>query len=180
MKGTTYRFVKVVEGVYAALGTGRMNVGANSAVIVNDQDVLIVDTHTTPAALRAMIEELKTITDKPVRFVVNSHYHYDHAHGNQVFPDDVVLIGHEVTRQMLLGNVLEQYTYKTSFADRIPAQIEDLRAPGHRSRRGDQGTPPDAARSDQSVGPALKEVKPTPPNVTVTNKMTLYSRQPRD
>ena len=72
-----YKFQQIVPGIYSAIGTGAMNVGSNSAVIVNEDDVLIVDSHISPESGRAMLQELKTITDKPVRFLVNTHFHYD-------------------------------------------------------------------------------------------------------
>lgn len=50
-----------------------MVTGSNNVVVVGDREVLVVDTGTTPAAARAMVEDLKAITDKPVRCVVNTH-----------------------------------------------------------------------------------------------------------
>ena len=70
-----YRFQQVAPGVYSAIGTGVMNVGSNSAVIVNADDVVIVDSHISPASGRAILQELRSITDKPVRFLVNTHFH---------------------------------------------------------------------------------------------------------
>jgi glyoxylase-like metal-dependent hydrolase (beta-lactamase superfamily II) len=72
---------------------------------------LVVDSEITPAAARALVADLKAVTPKPVRYVVDSHYHYDHAHGNQVFMRDAQVIGHDNTRRRMLGNVLEQFTY---------------------------------------------------------------------
>lgn len=173
-RGPAYRFHKVTDDVYSAVGTGTMSVGSNSAVIINDQEVLIVDSHITPASARALLEELKSITSKPVRYVVSTHYHFDHAHGNQIFPPEVQIIGHEFTRQMLLGNVLEQRTYR-SFTSGLPAAIDALK------KQAASETDP-AARSkletqivvQQEYLEALKEITPTPPNVTLTAKMTLY------
>ena len=85
-----------------------MNVGSNSAVIVNRDDVMIVDSHISPESGRAMLQELKAITDKPVRFLINTHFHYDHTNGNQAFPPGVDIIGHEFTRRKLTGDILEQ------------------------------------------------------------------------
>ncbi len=77
-----HRFQKIAEGVYAALPNGAVNVVSNSTVIVDANDVVVVDSHATPAAARALVEDIKTITAKPVRYVINTHYHWDHAHGN--------------------------------------------------------------------------------------------------
>src|SRR4029077_8932506 len=120
-----YKFTEIVPGVYSAIGTGTMNVGSNSAVIVNRDEVMIVDSHISPESGRAMLQELKAITDKPVRFLINTHFHYDHTNGNQAFPPGVDIIGHEYTRRKLTGDVLE----KGMFADLLrglPKQIADL------------------------------------------------------
>jgi glyoxylase-like metal-dependent hydrolase (beta-lactamase superfamily II) len=57
----------------------------NTIVIVNDSDVLVFDTNTRPSCARAIVAEIRKITPKPVRFVVNSHWHPDHWSGNEVF-----------------------------------------------------------------------------------------------
>src|SRR6188508_873099 len=124
--GNAFRFNKVREGVYHAVGTGSLAVVGNSAIIVNDNDVIVVDDHVSPAAAWVLLEEIKSITDKPVRTVINTHFHFDHAHGNQVFAKDVEIIGHEFTRDMLLkGNPLQMPLYK-NYVEGLPRQIEDL------------------------------------------------------
>jgi glyoxylase-like metal-dependent hydrolase (beta-lactamase superfamily II) len=70
----THKFTQIVPGVYSAIGTGTPNVGSNSAVIVNQDDVLVVDSHISPESARVLLKELKTLTDKPVRFLVNTHF----------------------------------------------------------------------------------------------------------
>jgi glyoxylase-like metal-dependent hydrolase (beta-lactamase superfamily II) len=82
--GKAFRFNKVKDGIYQAIGTGALTVIGNSAVIVNDEDVVIVDDHASPAAAWVLLEEVKELSNKPVSAVINTHFHYDHAHGNQV------------------------------------------------------------------------------------------------
>ena len=84
-----HEFEEIAEGVYFATGTGSVFVQSNSLVIVNENDVVVVDSHVTPAAARSLLADLKTLTDKPVRFLINTHYHFDHAHGNQALPEGV-------------------------------------------------------------------------------------------
>src|SRR5215831_3982770 len=79
--GRAYKFEKIADGVYYATATGAMTTGSNNVLIVGNRDVLVVDTGTTPAAARAFQEDLKLVTDKPVRWVVNTHFHYDHTDG---------------------------------------------------------------------------------------------------
>lgn len=173
-KGVAHRFHKVTDTIYGAIGTGTMNVGANSGIIINDKEVLIVDSHITPASARVLLQELRGITDKPVRYVVNTHYHFDHAHGNQIFPDDVLIIGHELTREKLLGDVLNERTYR-SFTAPVPAQIEDLKkqVAGESDPAKKQGLQ-ERLEVAESYLAALAEIKPTPPNVTLKTRMTLF------
>src|SRR5947208_5778188 len=103
---SAHRFEKVAEGIYYATASGTMTVGANSPVILTDTEAVVIDSEITPAAARALVADLKAITDKPVRYVIDSHYHYDHAHGNQIFTPDVQVIGHDNTRKRMLTNVL--------------------------------------------------------------------------
>src|SRR5579862_3407030 len=96
--GKAYKFEKIADGVYYATSTGALATGSNNPVIVSDNEVMVVDTGTSPAAARAMIEDLKAITDKPVRYVVNTHFHYDHTDGNQVYASHAEIIGHEYVK----------------------------------------------------------------------------------
>ena len=83
--GKAFRFNKVRDGVYHAVGTGALAVVGNSSFIVNDDDVIVVDDHVSPAAAWVLLDEIKAITNKPVTTVINTHFHFDHAHGNQIF-----------------------------------------------------------------------------------------------
>ena len=80
-----HRFEKIADGIYYATASGTMNVGANSPVIVAGNETIVIDSETSPAAGRALVQDIKAVTDKPVKFVIDSHFHYDHLFGNQVF-----------------------------------------------------------------------------------------------
>src|SRR5678816_2709532 len=103
-----------------------MNVCANSPIILTDTEAIVIDSEITPAASRALVGDLKAITDKPVKYVIDYHYHYDHAFGNQVFTPTAQVIGHDNTHKRLLTNVMEQYTYLSSVQN-IPTRVEGLR-----------------------------------------------------
>jgi glyoxylase-like metal-dependent hydrolase (beta-lactamase superfamily II) len=95
VSGKAYKFEKIADGVYYATSTGALTTGSNNPVIVGENEVMVVDTGTSPAAARAMIDDLKVITDKPVKYVVNTHFHYDHTDGNQVYAGRADIIAHE-------------------------------------------------------------------------------------
>ena len=78
----------------------------NSVVIVNANDVLVFDTFTRPSTARTVLAEIRKLTDKPVRYVVNSHHHPDHWSGNEVYAQafpGLEIIASEETRQFMLN-----------------------------------------------------------------------------
>lgn len=94
-----FRIERLGEGIYAAIVNARppMYVFANALIVVGADQVLVVDTHASPSAARALIRELRGITSLPVRTVVNTHWHGDHVYGNGVYADsfpDVRIIAH--------------------------------------------------------------------------------------
>jgi len=99
---TLFTITQVRPGVYQAAGQPGRSVGANSAFIVTDRDVIVVDDHITLRAARALLAEIRRVTNLPVRYVVNTHFHYDHTSGNGAFGPDVELLSHPRTRAILL------------------------------------------------------------------------------
>jgi cyclase len=97
---------KIADGVYVAVrreSPGLMFNG-NSVFIVNDDDVVVVDTTITPSSARELLAELRKLTNKPVRYVINTHFHDDHVIGNQVFRDafpGVEFVAHDTAREDL-------------------------------------------------------------------------------
>ena len=177
----SHRFEEVAEGVWHGSGSGSVHTMSNVMVLVGESDTLVVDSHVTPAAARALLESLAVITDKPVRYLVNSHYHFDHAHGNQSFPEGVEIIGHEFTRAKLsgeLGNVLEESTFR-SFSDPVPETVARLER-----QAANETDPQRRAQLEQrhrvqlDYMNAIGEVRPTPPNITLDRKLTLYQDVP--
>jgi glyoxylase-like metal-dependent hydrolase (beta-lactamase superfamily II) len=169
----SHRFEEIADGVYFAIGTGSMTVMSNSLVIVNDDHVMVVDTSVSPAAARGLVEGIKTLSSLPIKYVFNTHYHFDHAHGNQIFGADVEIIGHEFVREMLQTDVLNQRTNR-SFTEGIPAQIAQLK-----TRISETSDPTERGRLETQLPiqeahwTAIQETRPTPPNVTYRDTMTL-------
>jgi cyclase len=119
--GLSFRFEKVAEGVYCAIGSGVPYFVANSVVIVSADGVLVVDSGPGPNEAFALRNAIRTLTDKPVRYVIDTHFHFDHALGEQAFPE-AVIIAHEATRKNLGPDVLGGSTLAANMAgmaDRI-------------------------------------------------------------
>jgi glyoxylase-like metal-dependent hydrolase (beta-lactamase superfamily II) len=101
-----FEMVKVADGVYAAIRTEPpgLTVNGNSIFILNDDDVVVVDTTLTPGTAKEELAVLRKLTSKPVKYVINTHWHDDHIMGNQVYRDafpGVEFIAHTATRDYL-------------------------------------------------------------------------------
>jgi cyclase len=173
--GKAFEFRQVVPGVYHAVGTGALAVGCNASIVVNDDDVLVVDTHMSPGAAWALREELKAITPKPVRYVVNTHWHWDHANGNGLYGAGVEIVGHEYTRQRLAAGDSTRGRSWDLFIGGLPARIDELRAriaaatdPAERGKLQTQL----AVLETQREGTANLTVRA--PTVTLNDHLTLH------
>jgi len=101
----SFDIVSVVPGVYAAIG--RAPVYGNGAFIVGPDSVVVVDTQYRPSWARDLITEIRKVTDKPVRYVINTHWHGDHTNGNQAyaaaFGPNVAFVAQTNTREDLIA-----------------------------------------------------------------------------
>src|ERR1035438_2274389 len=86
---------KVAGTVYMLQGAGG-NIGAS----VGDDGIVIVDDQYAPLAEKIQAA-LKGITDKPVRFIINTHYHPDHTGGNEYFQKQALIIAQDNVRKRL-------------------------------------------------------------------------------
>ena len=168
-----HRFIQVAPGVYAAIGNGTIETRDTSGVIINDNDVFLVDTNITPEATRRLVNDIKTLTDKPIRYVVNTHWHYDHADGNQIFGPDVTIIGHENERTAIVGGVLKN-RLALEFQN-LPGQLANIR----KQLDGEQDPArkkqlEDRLKVQEAYQEQLKETVPTPPSVTFADHMTIF------
>ncbi len=119
----------VADGVYAAIAKPAYKVNCNAAIILFDDAVLVVDTHSKPSAARALIEQIKKLTDKPVRYVVNTHFHWDHYQGNQAYPSSwpagVEIISSEATRANIEQRGIPRVKHEIVT---MPQEIEKLKS----------------------------------------------------
>jgi cyclase len=104
--GPAFEVQPVVPGVHVALRREPPGLwfDSNSVFIVGARDVVVVDTNVSPQSARETLAALRRLTDKPVRYVVNTHWHDDHHAGNQVYRDafpGVQFVGHARTREEL-------------------------------------------------------------------------------
>tara|TARA_R110001592_G_scaffold79072_3_gene236837 strand:- start:1403 stop:2482 length:1080 start_codon:yes stop_codon:yes gene_type:complete len=174
---SSHIFTEMADGVYQVTGTGEVYVMSNALMLVGANDVLLVDSHVTPNAANALLRSVRAVTDKPVRYLVNSHYHFDHAHGNQVFPNTVEIIGHSYTRAKLNGEMGDVLTESTmlSFTEGVPETVERLRAQlADTTGTEERARVARLLKSQEDHMISLREIVPTPPNITLESEMTIF------
>ena len=154
------------EGIYAAIRREPPGLleHANSLVIVNDVDVVVVDSQMTASATRELIHAIRRITDKPVRYVVNTHWHDDHVFGNAAyaaeFPGvefvsspaaraDLETLGRENRRQFVAALPYELRLMRRHLASGTQLDWNDL---------GRDGPPLDAA-SRRSLASSVEQAE---------------------
>ena len=87
--------IRLDEGVYAYIAAGPSSaegLGANSGFIVGDEAVLVVDSRFTYNHARQLLDAIRSVTDAPIRYLVNTHYHPDHVWGNSIFRGEGAII----------------------------------------------------------------------------------------
>ncbi len=174
VQGNAYKFERIADGVFYAT-VMRPGLGSNNVVVVNDTDVLVVDAGTSPAAARAFVEDVKKLTDKPIRYVVNSHWHYDHTAGNQIFGPEVQIIATDYLYQMLATvDVLHREPYLTSQVGNLSARVDALTAQIAAEQNAQQKV---ALQKDLADAKQLQqnnsEIKVTAPTIHFSTKMVL-------
>jgi len=124
-----FRIERVSDSVYAAIARPAARLNCNAAVIVRPELTIVVDTHSKPGAARALIAQIRDeITDRPVRYVINSHFHWDHVHGNSAYWQDygtgVETISSTATKELMAREGLPRLRQTIAA---IPEQVEALR-----------------------------------------------------
>ena len=100
----TVSLEKVADGVYAMLqpAAGRFN-DSNSTVIVTESDVIVVDAQADSSAVEAIFRAVRELTDLPVTWLINTHWHADHTQGNALWRelagDQLRIVGHESLKE---------------------------------------------------------------------------------
>ena len=123
-----FEIKRVADGVYLAAAAPVYKVNSNAAIIENEDGLLVVDTHSKPSAARALVQEIGEMTAKPVRYVVNTHFHFDHWQGNEVYPaayPNVEVITTEITREALLSKGVARIRDQIRT---VPGEIAKLKA----------------------------------------------------
>jgi cyclase len=172
----------VADGVYAAIAAPRYKVNCNAAVILTDDGVVVVDSHSKPSAVYSLYRQIQAITKQPIRKIINTHFHWDHWQGNQVYAQafpGLEIISSERTRENLtrpdagVGGI--PYIEKQLLS--VPKEIDKLKGDIAQATSAEQKTRLEAnLLQAEAYLEELKQMKPALPNRTVAGSMTLNER----
>lgn len=113
---------RVAEGVYMIRHKDAPDgfPQGNTTVIIGEREALVVDSCYLPSSAREDIAQIRQWTNKPVRYLLNTHWHYDHTLGNSAYAESfpqLVIIAHRETRRQIEG-------YNPGWFDRYPQRRE--------------------------------------------------------
>jgi cyclase len=179
-----YEIVKLAEGVYGFVWTNPVQdpIESNALFIINDRDVVVVDAGILPSSARRMAAALRKLTSKPVRYVVNTHWHDDHHTGNEVYRalwPQVEFIAHRDTRTDIFA---QTYAPRAEVVANMKKENERY-ARWAATGKDDEGKPVDELRRArmreiaEAYAPAIAEiekVRNTPPDLTLIDRLVLH------
>src|SRR5260221_11476855 len=96
-----FQLERVANGVYAAVARADGGAVGNAGIVDLGETTLVFDTFQTPQAARDLLAAAERLLGRPVSFVVNSHWHGDHVHGNAIFPASAPVIATATTRELM-------------------------------------------------------------------------------
>jgi cyclase len=168
---------KVADGVHVAVAAPAYKVNSNTAIIENDDGVMIVDTHSKPSAARVIVERVRHLTAKPVRYVVNTHFHWDHWHGNEVYPaayPGAEIVTNQLTREAMVKKGLKRIQ---DHVRQVPAEIARIETHLAAAATSAERTRLEGElRLARSYLAEVSALQPALPTIAFEDTMRLYRR----
>ena len=101
--------VKVTERVYLFRNI------VNSSIIIGDKGIAVIDTQVNQTMGQRLLKAIRTITDKPILYAINTHYHWDHTNGNTVFHRaGATVVAREMTKDFMVNRSPRQEAFLRS------------------------------------------------------------------
>jgi len=175
-----HSLIEAAPGIYAV---EPKFAGANAVLIINDSGVIVIDSHSSPASSATLIDAVKSLTDKPIRYVINTHWHVDHHSGNEAYLEDgaanVDIIAHDHTREDIPTLGREQYEqtapYRTMPLDGAAEVLQNGTAANGEPLTDSQRHAIEKFHAAQEDFVATGEAfEFTLPNLTIDKSLTLY------
>jgi glyoxylase-like metal-dependent hydrolase (beta-lactamase superfamily II) len=134
--------LEVAPGVFVFMTApyGGVGLDGNAIVVVSRDGVLVFDSNGTPAAAARVLSEIRALTPQPVRYLVHSHWHWDHWYGAEVYQKafpNVEIVVHEKTGALMAGPAIA--FNKPGLERQLPDYIRSIE---RRIAVGEATTPP--------------------------------------
>jgi cyclase len=169
---------KVADGIYAAIGRPTTLINSNAAIFEMTDGLLVVDSHSKPSAVYSLAAQIKReVSPKPVKYLVNSHFHWDHSQGNAAFKKvhpQATIVSSAGTRQLLSEQAMLRL--KGSL-DETSATIEQMKDKlGKSSNAEDKKFYQAQIKEAQSYLAEMKSYTPEIPAITVGRDLVLHDK----
>ncbi|WP_460903052.1 MBL fold metallo-hydrolase [Paraburkholderia jirisanensis] len=111
------------------------HVGTTAGFVIGERAVLVIESMLNGNLASQLIGLVREMTTKPIRFLVNTSYHGDHAYGNYVFPESTVVIQHPATKRYMDEHFEEDRSFmiglmgKGKGIERVQARTADIVVP---------------------------------------------------
>ena len=182
--GRKFVVQRLAEGIHAVIRTDPPGLmfEANSAFIIGDHDVIVVDGGSNPASALEVLAALRRLTTKPVRYVINTHWHGDHVTGNRVYADSFPGVDFIAHATSLADLNTEGLVAQKGFVDNAAGYANQLRGLLGKSA-GLDGHPLSAEERESHLTSialvdyalaAVPMARHTPPTMTLDDRMTLH------
>jgi len=173
-----FQLEKVADGVWAALARPAAPLNCNGAVFENAADVLVVDTHSSGSAAAALAAQVrKHITAKPVRYVVNTHFHWDHIQGTQAYKKlnpSLQVISSEATRKLMAEQAAPRL--KASLAEVAKSVERYQRLLAAATSAADKARLERLVRQSEAYLAEMRNWAPELPNLTFSDHLVIHDR----
>jgi cyclase len=150
-------------------------VTGNTTVVIGRDGVLVVDTGHFPEATRRIISRIRAMTPKPVRWVVNTHWHSDHIHGNRLFAEafpGLTIISTGATRAKFSSPLVQDEMVQMN--EQAKAVRDLLEKKADKLTAGQKKYYADALHELDEFGPDLESSHPLPANLTFADHLTVH------
>lgn len=173
---------QVADGVYLFNVTpyGDVGMSGNCVAIVSDDSVVVFDSTATPQTATTVLNEIRKLTDKPVKYLINSHWHWDHWGGNEVFLaafPELKIITHQKTLEQL--KTVEPKWNDQGLREGLPAYLKDFEqriadAKSKNTAESEIKNMEELLAADQNFLAQKTSLKKTYPNVTFSDSMDIH------
>ena len=174
-----FEIKEVTDGVYAAIAAPQYKVNSNAAVILTNDGAIMVDSHSKPSAARALFHSIQSVTKQPIRKLINTHFHWDHWQGNEVYAKaypNLAIISSARTQHNLTtpGVGVGGVAFIEQQLAALPAEIAQIKDDIRRAPNAEHKARLEAnLQQAEAFMEELKSLNPVLPTQTVARSMTL-------